>query len=451
MKLSDFSLMTALGWGSRDEGYPMSFDSTLDPGTKPPRPKLSRAARAGFRVRWLWLCCLAGSFALCFAAVWAYRPFEAEPEAIWKLAQVEIRAGRFDRAGSAVDRLSRLREPTPMDWMLRAQLAMARGHNDEALAALARVADDHFMAPQARLTAGQIEQRRGRARLAEAAFLSALRLDPTLVQAHRELIYIYALQLRIPEIDAEFEGLSKLTELTYANVFHWCLIRNLAWEVGDAAEALGRFVASDPEDRQSRLALAENQRRLGLPREAEETLAVLPQADSEVIAIRAALELDRQATDQAEHLLALGRLDDPILAELRGRIALARHDPATALCHFRVAHSARPQHRDTVVGLIDALTLLGDVNAATAARETLNKLERFNTLIQRASNPYERNNPQLLQGLGAACAEFGRNTEARAWYRLAIAHDPLDQESQRALFRLEPQRHRPQSENTEER
>ena len=41
-----------------------------------------------------------------------------------------------------------------------------------------------------------------------------------------------------------------------------------------------------------------------------------------------------------------------------------------------------------------------------------------------------------MRELGAACAALDRKGEARAWYKLAIALDPLDAESQQALFRL---------------
>ena len=49
--------------------------------------------------------------------------------------------------------LSRSRKPTPLDWFLRAQLALHRKQHDLALADLALVPDDHVMASQAR-TAG---------------------------------------------------------------------------------------------------------------------------------------------------------------------------------------------------------------------------------------------------------------------------------------------------------
>ena len=41
-----------------------------------------------------------------------------------------------------------------------------------------------------------------------------------------------------------------------------------------------------------------------------------------------------------------------------------------------------------------------------------------------------------MRQLGAACAALDRKGEARAWYKLAIGFDPLDSESQQALFRL---------------
>jgi len=57
--------------------------------------------------------------------------------------------------------------------------------------------------------------------------------------------------------------------------------------------------------------------------------------------------------------------------------------------------------------------------------------------VQRAALPNARENAKLLRDLGAACAVAGRDPEARAWYRLVIARDPLDVESQQALFQIE--------------
>ena len=66
------------------------------------------------------------------------------------------------------------------------------------------------------------------------------------------------MQLRRRELSAEFMALAKITELTFDNVFHWCLLRNNSWEPGEAVASLASYVAADPGDRSSRLALAEN-------------------------------------------------------------------------------------------------------------------------------------------------------------------------------------------------
>ena len=172
------------------------------------------------------------------------------------------------------------------------------------------------------MLAGQTELRRSRVRYAEEWLIAATRLDPRLVQAHRELIYIYATQLRRAELNAEFTALSELTELSFDNAFHWGLLRSNSWEPGKEIEGLSRYIEADPRDRWSRLALAENYRRMGRTDDAEQTLAGLPSGEPEVIDLLARIALDRQATEKAERLLANGPKDDPLLARLRGRLAL---------------------------------------------------------------------------------------------------------------------------------
>ena len=170
--------------------------------------------------------------------------------------------------------------------MLRAQLAMARGRVDEALADLAKIPDAHALAPQARLRAGQLELRRDRLRAAEEAFLAASRLDPDLVQARRELIYIYGMQGRRAELDAQFRALAKLTPLTFDNALHWGLMSHESWQPDKVTEELGRFVQADPTDRWSRLAWAGSLRRIGRVDDAWKALEPLPDSDPEARALR---------------------------------------------------------------------------------------------------------------------------------------------------------------------
>jgi tetratricopeptide (TPR) repeat protein len=370
---------------------------------------------------------------------WLYRvsrPGESRTDLIWDQAERDLKAANYTRAEEGLARLEKLREATPLDWMLRAQLAMVRGRTDEALAALHRVPDEHFMAAQARLMAGQLELRRDRVRLAEQWLRAALKIDPRLIQAHRELIFIYGMQLRRAELTSEFRALSMMAPLTFENVFHWCLLRNNSWEPGEAVASLSRYIAADPEDRWSRLALAENERRMGLGAEAEAVLSVLPANDPEAIALRAQIALDLQQADRVEQILALGPEGDPGLARLRGRLALAKRDIPNALHHFQIAYAADPESRETVFGLLGAYEMSGDRTSADRIRQVARNLERLNTLVQQAAMGPSQRGEGLLRDLGEACAALHRDAEAIAWYGLAVARNPLDRDAQQALFRL---------------
>jgi predicted Zn-dependent protease len=357
-------------------------------------------------------------------------------DALWAQAQDDLKAKRFDRVEQALVRLGHLREPTPLDWMLRAQLAAALGRPDAAIADQARVPDDHFMAAQARLMAGQIELRRHRFRFGEQALHAAIALNPALMQAHRELIYIYGIQLRRSELNTEFAALSSLSELTFKEALDWCLLHDESWEPSEVAQLLAACVAADPRDRWSRLALAENKRRMGLLDEAEDALQGMAETEPDVLAARVRIAFDRQELDRAEALLRVGPADNPVLARLRGRLALSRQDPRAALNHFRIAYAADPDPGETLSGLIATLLITGDKKAAAALRAIAAKREKLSALIQRATTPGARNDPVLRRELGAACAALNRDAEARAWYQLAIARDPLDSQAQQALFRL---------------
>ncbi len=376
-------------------------------------------------------------------AILASRPAD-DPELLWAEAQVALRQDRIDEAGRLLDRIAAIRPPQPEDWMLRGQLEVGRERPDEALAALARVPDSSKYASPARLLAGQVELRRDRARIAEGLLREAIRLDPGATQPHRELIYILGTQLRRQDACDQFAALSEITTLQYENLFHWCLIRNLLWDAGEVAQTLGRYLDADPEDRESRLALADNDRRLGLYDEAEEVLEPLSDDDPRALAQRVMILLDRRQEEQAEELLARGPADDPELARLRGRFALARRDGPRALRYYRIAYDHDPSNRDTVFGLINAHGLVGQPEKAAALRREAEALESFNSLVQRMSTPEGRKDPDMADKAARACERAGFIPEARAWLNLAIAHDPLNAAAQQALFRFN-ERHPPRS------
>jgi tetratricopeptide (TPR) repeat protein len=360
----------------------------------------------------------------------------AKPEDLWRQADAEADAGRYDRVEAALARLGRLRYPTPDDWYLRAKLAMAQGRTDEALADLARIPDGPGRGAMARLRTGQIELRRDRWRLAEAALLAATRLDYWPVQAHRELIFLYSMQSRRAELGAQFRALSMLTPLSFDDVFRWCLTRNTQWEPREIIAAMTRCVRADPADRWSRLALASALRRVGRIDDAESALQPLAESDNAARILRAEIALDRGDDRAVEALLAGGPAEHPGLARLRGRTALARHDGPTALRHFRIAAAADPDDRDTLFGLAAALVQTGHEAEAAPYLAAARARDHLASLIQRAAAPAGRDSLDLLRQLGAACEAVSHNAEARAWYALALDKDPFDSDARRGLERV---------------
>ena len=118
-------------------------------------------------------------------------------------------------------------------------------------------------------------------------------------------------------------------------------------------------------------------------------------------------------------------------------------EPGRPLARDSDCHSGQPElnrqcpeDRDSLFGLSNALVMQGKENEAAPLREKVKQVELLNSLVHRATNPSDRGRPEFLRELGAACAALGRDGEARAWYKLAIASDPLDTIAQQSLFQI---------------
>jgi Flp pilus assembly protein TadD len=148
------------------------------------------------------------------------------------------------------------------------------------------------------------------------------------------------------------------------------------------------------------------------------------------------LAIDQGDLATTDAILARGPADHPDLAVLRGQVALRRRDgPAAAAC-FRRAAAIRPDDRASSSGLAQALQLSGQAQAAEPLLATIRRHDVLINLVHRAAEMTSRDDPELLRGLGAACEELQFLPEARAWYDLALARDPLNSQVQRALHRL---------------
>jgi tetratricopeptide (TPR) repeat protein len=373
---------------------------------------------------------------LAAGAAWLPLRRPADPDRLWAEAERAFLAGHWDQARAALRSLERTRPESPLDCMLKAQLATAEGRFDDALAALGRIPDAHAIAGQAHLLAGRIERQRRRLRKAEAAFRRALAVRPDLVEAHKELIYILGIQSRRREVDAEFLALSRLTRLTHHDLFTWALTHFTHWNPDIVAD-LDAFIKADPQDRYSRLAVVELLlERPEVESYIERILRPLPREDPDALALRINLAFNLGRYDQAEALLSSAPTDHPRIARIRGAMALRRHDLQGAIRHFRAALSGEPYDRVSPMQLAQALRLQGDEAAARTYLDRVQRLNRLYNLIIRVRSPQRENQVSDLAELGTACEEAGLLEEAKGWYTLAITLNPLDPTAQQALHRL---------------
>lgn len=405
-------------------------DTIIEPVNEAPANPVRDRARAARR---LWPLPVATAVAIAAAAWYWPRP---DAQQLYDQARELARDGRYAQAEAVLARLVRLGPPRPVVLLLRAQVAAARDHVDDALAELARIPNDDPLAPLAWLSRGQLEARRGRLAPAEAAFRATLELNPRAVQARRELVYIYSVQQRLGGLDEQLAALTELGALDLPNLLHWGLVRHAEWAADIDLPALSRYVAADPDDRHSRLALAEALWRAHRADEAADALAPLPEADPDARALRARMALDRGDLDAVEAELSGPPDDHPGLARLRARMALARGEPAAAVGHFRLALAADPRDHATKHGLALALEAAGAADEAAELRRALERHNELGELLVRAKSRRDLDGSGLPLEIGRACVAAGRPLEARAWLRLAIADDPLDAEAQGILHEL---------------
>ena len=382
----------------------------------------------------------AGCVALAAVAAAFVLRDRRDPDRLWADAQAAFRAGRRDEARASLLAIGRLRPKTAVDWVLQAQLDSAEGRIDPALDALAQVPASDPIAAQAALMAARLERGRNRLRAAESHLWRAKEIDPKLAEARKELVYVFGVQSRRREVDAEFRVLADLTPLRPDELATWALTHFTAWNP-DVARDLQRFIDADPEDRHSRLALAEALvDQPGGDARALAVLAPLPESDADALALRVGLLLREGRVDEAAARLATGPAGHPALERLRGRLAVRRDDPADAAAHFKTALAAEPFDRPSALELGQALKLAGRADEAREALDRAARLSEAYNLVARTKTPTFDPRTADFAAFGRAFESAGLTTEARHWYALAIRRDPLDAKAQAGLHRLIPNR-----------
>jgi tetratricopeptide (TPR) repeat protein len=350
-------------------------------------------------------------------------------------ALAEFNAKRFDQANAILDRRAAEVAPTPLDWMLRARIGEAQGRLTDALDYLKHIPESDPISSQAWLKAGQIELASGQGQAAEAAFLHTLALNPDQIQPYRELAYLYAIQRRKLECDAQFRALDRRIQMDYVLAFSWCQNSCQIWDPREAGKVLKKLVEVDPSDRWSRLALAVSHRLTNNLDEAEAALRPLGDSDPEARAIRVQIAIDRGEIAVAKDLLQAGPAGHARLDIFRGQLALNARESLKAAAYFRAALGQEPDDRDAIHGLGVALRSVGDPEA-TKFLQLATRHDQLKQMILNSVSTLESDR-KLFYKLGEGCESIDRIRQAHVWYRLAVERDPLDTRAHEALNRLE--------------
>jgi len=369
--------------------------------------------------------------------VWSTKSdYLVDPDALWAEAQRALSSGTPELAASKLKAIRRIRSPNSRDRMLEAQIEIANGQPEEAVSSLGSIPIADPLASQAALLAGRVERRRGRLYSAEIQFRRAIEIDPKLLDAHRELIYIYGIQSRRREVDAEFQALARLTNLSFHDLFTWSFTQLSPFR-SDDAKFLREFVAAEPSDTHSRLALAEILLTEGGNQdELDRLMDGLPDTDPEVLATRARIAFSRGQPELAEGLLKRATSDHAGLNRIRGKLAVYRHDYAAAAVYYDKAIRREPYDRVTALELGQALALAGEKEAAARALARARTLHEIYSLINQISSPDREADPTTLIKVGGAYEKAGLFQEATHWLALAVDRDPLNVEAGRCLRRV---------------
>ncbi len=359
-----------------------------------------------------------------------------DPDQLWHSIQRDLKAGKLDSVEAQLDRLLRLRPLSEDQRLVLGQIAMVRGRDAEAIDHLSQVSDRHPQAAIARIWEGTIELRNKRARCAEEAFLKVSRLNPRETTARENLIYLYGMQQRRRELSEQFAALSQLTVLKFSQMMLWC-IDHTAWDPNEVRPILEGFVHADPEDRWSRLALAETLRQLGLHDEVASVLGRLPLSDPEARAIRVRIAADQGDVDDVERLTGDDADDHPVLARMRAGLSISRRDLPGACRHLRAALAGDPHNRGVLFHLGDTLIKSGQVQEGQRYVTAAKAHDALFDLIERGSKPGRQGDTHLLASIAESSLRLGLLAEARAWYLIALERDPSNSDIQEAIYRLE--------------
>lgn len=407
---------------------------------------MSKSSRPGFTRGGArrWWAAAAAVLSGCLLAAFGW--FE-QPDPQFRRALASLESRDWERLLYGQLPLARHLGYEPHHALLAGALLLEAKQFEPALRELRHASRHPETRARALLFTGQIRYAEHRFRDAEVCFVNALRLDPTLVDAHRWLAIAYYDIGLMNEAAMQLKQVAELAPDDPRPHRIMALIRMDRGSSAIAVEDLQESLRRDPwqADRQEMLLdLAVAQFSLKRFDEAQVTLAGCEES-ADVLAVRAncayALGDLKSARDGAERALQ----QDPhqrLGVLVLGKLAFDARDYRRAVELLSQAVEAAPTDYPLRYTLMTALRGAGEADRAENELAQVEELrdiqERYDDLIQRAtSQPYDADTRYQL---GLLAARLKMDRVAESWFKAAVALDPRHRRA-----RIELAKHRADS------
>jgi DNA-binding SARP family transcriptional activator len=315
-----------------------------------------------------------------------------------------------------------------------------------AMDQLALVPESDPLAANAFFSQAQIEffQLR-RAVKAENYLLKAIKLKSDFSLAISRLASIYDIQNRYSLRNNYLRKLDEISSLTKEELLLWTTNDRLDSITKEYLQILVKFVNSDSTDLFSHLALADYLRLQGKFSDAKN---IIEKLSSEEMKSNRFLLLAELMFDQGELNEAIDYSnsinDGNILPELKNRYLLLcaninisekKYSPAEKLLKQLLQND--PLNRSALQHMIQLLHLQNRRKESVILATRLQKIDQLEDLGQKARATLYQDSISWNESIVNTAAELGRFDLAKAWLKLRLSKEPLNQEIQNQLFQLD--------------
>ena len=347
-------------------------------------------------------------------------------------ALAQIAAAQGDWAGAAAEARALLEWNPKSDaaWLLLSDAEFRRGNIAAALDSVLRVPSNSPNGALARLLEGTLHYVAGQGRPAEAAWKESLRIDPRSIDARRRLVFLYAVELRRPELRRVLWELDELGAIETRDLVLLSGSTFIVWNATELQGTIEKLLAGDPEDVAVRLAAGRYRRRQndldGAQMILKEACRLAP-ADPEARAALIECLIDCNELNEARgHLVQTPPSwnQDSRLTYLRGRVAEESDDADEAIGAYRQSVAGDPDYREAQYHLGQLLLQCGQSAEAEPYLKRAEKLAELEILLGTLVDT--RRPAEYAPAVARLELELGHEELASAWYSEAVRLNPSD-------------------------